>query len=101
MYHNVGSPSSHYSYWELPSILDFLLCIWPSVQKTVCDVSRSVVKHKDKSSERSQNRRNDLLILALYVLTAASIIDLLEGKSENDLGLLVNSPTGPKIQIQK
>lgn len=56
---------------------------------------------RDKSSERSQNRRNDLLILALYVLTAASIIDLLEGKSENDLGLLVNSPTGPKIQIQK
>lgn len=56
---------------------------------------------RNKSSERSQNRRNGLLILVLYVLTAASIIDLLEGKSENDLGLLVDNPTGPKIQIQK
>ena len=40
-------PLVHYSYWELPSILDFLLCIWPSVQKMVCDDSRSVVKHKE------------------------------------------------------
>ena len=56
---------------------------------------------RNKTTERSQNRRNGLLIPSLYVLTAAYIIDLLEGKAENDLGLLVDNPTGPKIQIQK
>ena len=55
---------------------------------------------RNKSSERSQNRRNDLLILALYVLTAASIIDLLEGKSENSLWIFCKLETAERPKWQ-